>query len=233
MTTTFEDRLLSELQREVRLAAAEERQHQHQHGPAGRRLFTPARAGIGLATAAAAGAALVVLPGGASSPAYAVERTGVDGLRVTIADWPHGEAEVREFAALMEEHGVATIYNPPGGYRCQPLPDGAVPPPGDLPEPPPGEGRLDSSSFISPAGGATVIGPEVAQAQAPDGAPENGGGGERGHHSVGDAAGDAPEDYVYRLHAGDSVILTEVEAAATITFVEGACAPVSGGGTHD
>ncbi|MGP3968756.1 hypothetical protein [Streptomyces sp. 6N223] len=222
MTTTFEDRLLTELKQEAALAAAEDRQH----APERRRLLTPARAGVGLVTAAAAAGAFIVLPGGGASPAYAVERTGNGGIDVTISDWPRGEEEVRDFAALMEENGVATIYNPPAGYMCQPLPEGEQPPPPDLPTPPgvgDGDGE-DTMSHISPAGSATVIGPAVAELSVPGGGSEPEA--EGGESVVQEGGLENPEDYVYHLHEGDTVILQEVETAAAITFVEGGCVPV-------
>jgi hypothetical protein len=247
-TSTFEDRLLTELKREAALAAAEDRQHGH--APGRRRLLTPARAGIGLATAAAAAGAFVVLPGGGAAPAYAVERTGDGGIDVTISDWPRGEEEVRDFAALMEENGVATIYNPPSGYLCQPLLPGDQLTPSGM-EGSPGEGGAETISDWDPAGGATVIGPRVGESSAPSGPQEDaenpGGGAEDGHagaensqemvvESSGraenpgagaeDGHADLGEAYVYHLSEGDTVILTEVEATATITFVEGGCDPV-------
>jgi hypothetical protein len=223
MTTTFEDRLLTELKQEAALAAAEDRQH----APERRRLLTPARAGVGLVTAAAAAGAFIVLPGGGASPAYAVERTDNGGIDVTISVWPRGEEEVRDFAELMEENGVATIYNPPAGYMCQPLPEGEEPPPPDLPAPLPGlEDGGDTMSHISPAGSAITIGPSVTELSGPVGGPEPEPGGEGGEPVTGDVGLENPEDYVYHLHEGDTVILQEVEAAAAITFVEGGCVPV-------
>ncbi|MGK5529846.1 hypothetical protein [Streptomyces sp. URMC 129] len=215
MTTTFEDRLLTELKREVALAAAGERRP-----AARRRLVTPGRAGLGLAGAAAVAAAFVLLPGGAGTPAYAVERTGDGGIVVHISQWPEGAEEVDEFARMLRDAGVATVSNPPEGYLCRPFDDDAAPgAPGKLPPPPPG---ADTAAFTSVAGGATVIGPEVARAHAPDG-------GEPGDGEQGTTGGEA-EDFTYHLDDGDTVILTEGGGAGSITFIDGACDPVPDAG---
>ncbi|WP_326595846.1 hypothetical protein [Streptomyces sp. NBC_01803] len=210
MNTSFEDRLLSELKREVALAVAEERER----APARRRLLTPARAGLGLAGAAVAATALVVLPGGTSTPAYAVEQTGDGGIVVHISDWPQGEQEVTEFAQTLRDAGVAIVYNPPEGYLCRPFPGGSPSaPPEELPPLPPG---VDTVSLFNFAGGATAIAPRVAGATVPgDGA------------SVEEpSTTGTEEDFAYELQEGDTVILTEIGGAGSIAFIEGACDPV-------
>ncbi|KRV50445.1 hypothetical protein AQ490_15270 [Wenjunlia vitaminophila] len=162
MSTSFEDRLVEELKREARVTAAGWPE------PERRRVFTPTRTVTGLVTAAAAVGAFVALPGGgAGTPAYAVEKTDNGGVVVHISDWPHGDDEVAEFTRMLRDAGVSTVYNPPEGYLCQPLPDGVAE---RSPSGPKGVHTEFHRSFV---GGATVIGPEVAQVTGP-GAPAAG-----------------------------------------------------------
>ncbi|RKN40383.1 hypothetical protein [Streptomyces hoynatensis] len=225
MTRTFEDRLLTELKREVVLAAAERQEATARH-----RLLTPARAGFGLTAAAAAATAFVLLPGGGATAAYAVEPTGNGGVDVTIADWPEGEDGVRDFADQLEANGIATVYNPPEGYLCRPLEgsDGGAAP--ELPEAPDG---AETFGFAGYAGGAEVIGPVFARNHQGEG-PGEGDGAEGGTHSRSESGDDdgegsnqtGPEDFVYHLHEGDTVILSEDSGQGSITFIDGACLPV-------
>ncbi|TDC68597.1 hypothetical protein [Streptomyces hainanensis] len=111
MNNTFEDRLLAELTHEVRLAAATEAP------PAPRRrVLTPARAGLGLATAGAAAASFLLLPGGGASPAYAVERQ--DDGRVVVDFTTYGFDNYDELLADLRAAGVTVIEEPERELRC-------------------------------------------------------------------------------------------------------------------
>lgn len=242
MNSTFEDRLLDELKRHRSFTEAEAQLAAARH----RRLITPRRTGIGLVAAAIAASAFVVLPGGGGTPAYAVEQGANGGVVVHISDWPHGEEAVAEFSSLLEDAGVETLYNPPEGYLCQPREEPA-PGSGDdqamtflesgtdggersldegggegshSPAEPPED--VEVHGHVSFVGGATMIGPEVAQSVA-------GGGGATdpllGPDSLQGRSGDG---FTYHLSRGDTVILSDRDGAESIAFVEGPCQPVAG-----
>ncbi|WP_059007553.1 hypothetical protein [Streptomyces specialis] len=103
MTPTFEDRLLDELQREVRLASAGTREE-----PGSRLAFPRARAGLGLAAAAGVAVTLVVLPGSGSSTAYAVEQGNDGTVRLTVAA-PLDDATRNRLADDLAEAGVEVV----------------------------------------------------------------------------------------------------------------------------
>ncbi|WP_049569808.1 hypothetical protein [Streptomyces sp. SBT349] len=89
MTSTFEDRLLTELKEEVRRAsAADPRPEPARARPRFAAFRSPSRSPRRLAlvgtAALAAGAALVVLPGGAESAAYAVEQEDDGTVTLTL-----------------------------------------------------------------------------------------------------------------------------------------------------
>ncbi|MDT0322076.1 hypothetical protein [Streptomyces millisiae] len=122
MNSTFEDRLLDELKDEVRRAAATE-------APATprRRLLTPARAGLGLAAAAAA-VSFLVLPGGGASAAYAVERNEDGTVAFTYFQFREYDAEdIRDMVADLRAAGMTVVEEPEdvlvcgGGDRYHPL----------------------------------------------------------------------------------------------------------------
>ncbi|MDT0347591.1 hypothetical protein [Streptomyces litchfieldiae] len=115
MTTTFEDRLLVELRREVRLAAAA------QPTPAPRRFVTPRRIALG-ATAAAAvtGAVIAGLPGTGATPAYAMEHNPDGSITLTIPDLDaiSSREAMRNLADDLEEAGLSTLIDPQAVLQC-------------------------------------------------------------------------------------------------------------------
>ena len=122
MTENFEDRLLATLKEEV----ASRTDHVTERP---RRLVTPTRVGVVLATAAAACGAAVLLPedGGGPERAYAVERTE-DGVRVRWLDKRALDPDaLKKLAEELREAGVNSIIDPPEGYLCQPYKKGQGP----------------------------------------------------------------------------------------------------------
>ncbi|MER5303006.1 MULTISPECIES: hypothetical protein [Streptomyces] len=105
-TQTFEDRLLEELQREVRLqdAGAGSRSAVV---PVRRRFVTPVRAGAVLVACAAATVTAIVVPGGeGGSAAYAVERLSGGAVRVTVSDLTLDIGEQEALAGKLRAAGV-------------------------------------------------------------------------------------------------------------------------------
>ncbi|KUJ67503.1 hypothetical protein ACZ90_26970 [Streptomyces albus subsp. albus] len=115
MNTTFEDRLLTELQQEIRLRAAEE---QTGRAPV-RRLVTARRVGFGLAACGAAATVAVVLPGSAGSSAYAVESHPDGRVTLTIDDLMNTAEEQQDLVRDLQAAGIKTkVDNPPAGKVC-------------------------------------------------------------------------------------------------------------------
>ncbi|GAB2912499.1 hypothetical protein [Streptomyces mayteni] len=112
MNNTFEDRLLAELTHEVRLAAATEAPA----APRRRRVLTPVRAGLGVATAGIAAASFLLLPGGGATPAYAVERQ--DDGRVLVDITTYGFDKYDELLADLRAAGVTVIEEPERALHC-------------------------------------------------------------------------------------------------------------------
>lgn len=114
MKTTFEDRLLDALKREVEQAAARPLK------PVRRRVVTPRRAAFGLAACAAAATAGIVLPGTpGGSAAYAVEKHPDGTVTVTVNDLTLDQGEQQALAAKLRSEGArASIQNPRKGYMC-------------------------------------------------------------------------------------------------------------------
>ncbi|MDT0265000.1 hypothetical protein RM844_01720 [Streptomyces sp. DSM 44915] len=217
MSSDFEDRLLTELKREVVRAAADE----PRRAPGRGRFVTPGRAVAGLATATAAAAAVLVLPGGGAGPAYAVEPDGAGGVEVRLTDWPRGEAEIDAFLAELADAGVASVYNPPAGYHCQPFPDGLFV----------GVSRMEVGEYLpeleehardNPLGGARLLHPVAQDPPAPTVVT----GDENGISYVRAGDNEFPEDVTYRLEEGDTVLLVDQPTFGSIAFVDGACADV-------
>ncbi|GGK62906.1 hypothetical protein [Streptomyces flaveus] len=97
---TFEDRLLGELKREIKLREPEP-------NPSARRSFTSRRIAVVATACALAGLAVVFVPGSAAdSKAYAVEPHGDGSVTVTIKD-PHIGIETQhELAQRMRPLGI-------------------------------------------------------------------------------------------------------------------------------
>ncbi|WP_149824614.1 hypothetical protein [Streptomyces tailanensis] len=111
MNTTFEERLLAELKREVVLRAAE--------APAPRRVVTSRRVGLALAACGAAAAVVVALPGSGTTPAYAVEKNADGTVTLTLNDLNISRAEQRNLVRALEKAGVHTqVTELPGTTRC-------------------------------------------------------------------------------------------------------------------
>ncbi|MER5214025.1 hypothetical protein ABT063_26495 [Streptomyces sp. NPDC002838] len=127
--TTFEDRLLDELQREIELREA----GVCRTGPAEvgtgdgkpkasvRRLFAPRRIAVVAAACAAAWLATVVVPGSpADSTAYAVERHGDGRVTLTVKDQDIGIEAQRELARRVRPWGIdVTVDVLAPGYVCE------------------------------------------------------------------------------------------------------------------
>ncbi|MPY60673.1 hypothetical protein [Streptomyces spongiae] len=107
--TTFEDRLLGELQREIELreaGAGEERAKGWSKGSV-RRLFTLRRMAVVATACAVVGVATVAGPGSpAESPAYALERHGDGRVELTIKDQGIGVNAQLELAERMRPWGI-------------------------------------------------------------------------------------------------------------------------------
>lgn len=114
--TTFEDRLLAELQGEI------VRREADPSVPAARRpLFTGRRLAVAAAACAVAALAVVLIPGSPTdSPAYAVERHDDGSVTLTIKDLvPRAEVQ-RELAERLRTSGIhVDIQNLDGTHVCR------------------------------------------------------------------------------------------------------------------
>ena len=113
--TTFEDRLLSELQGEI------ERRASVPVPAVRRRLLTGRRLALAAGLCAAAGLAVVLAPGmPAESPAYALERHNDGTVTLTVKDQDIDVEAQRELARKLSRSGIETdvqILRP--GYACK------------------------------------------------------------------------------------------------------------------
>ncbi|MGP4112069.1 hypothetical protein ACTWP5_14280 [Streptomyces sp. 4N509B] len=128
MTSTFEDRLLTELQQEVERTVLGEGQAPSRAATR-RRLVTPRRAVFTLATACAATATTVVaLPGSPAPAAYAVEAHPDGSVSVSLFDLTMDTEEQARLVEEVREAGVSVeVLNQEPGMRCvEPLGEGAV-----------------------------------------------------------------------------------------------------------
>ncbi|MBE8471094.1 hypothetical protein [Streptomyces justiciae] len=123
--TTFEDRLLVELRREIDLRA-DDGTAEAAPTPAGRRrfrartAFTAPRLGlVALACAAAAGAA-VLMPGSpAETPAYAVVSHSDGTVTVTMNEFGLGGTLPDGLVEKLKAHGIHVVVDKlPNGYEC-------------------------------------------------------------------------------------------------------------------
>jgi hypothetical protein len=113
--TTFEDRLLSELQGEI------ERRESEPVPAVRRRLLTGRRLALAAGLCAAAGLAVVLSPGTPTqSPAYAVERHDDGTVTLTVKDQNIDVEAQRELARKLSRNGIemdVQILRP--GYVCK------------------------------------------------------------------------------------------------------------------
>ncbi|WP_019070504.1 hypothetical protein [Streptomyces hokutonensis] len=115
--TTFEDRLLAELKREILLRETDRTEER----PSARRFFTPRRIAVVLTACAVAWLAAVTVPGvPAGSKAYAVERHDDGTVTLTFQDQAIDVAAQRELASTVRPWGIkVTIDLLPPGYVCE------------------------------------------------------------------------------------------------------------------
>ncbi|MEU0193907.1 hypothetical protein ABZ250_29295 [Streptomyces afghaniensis] len=133
MRVTFEDRLLEELQREIRLRESAEAGpsgartgERETEAPSGRflarlALLAPRRLAVIAAACAAAWLAAVVVPGSPSdSKAYAVEPVGDGSVRLTVMEQSIGVPAQRALAEKVRPWGIeVSIVLLPAGYVCE------------------------------------------------------------------------------------------------------------------
>jgi hypothetical protein len=130
MRATFEDRLLDELKREIRLresaktGSGDARTGEREVKASLSRFLTslaPRRIAVVAAACAAAWLAAVVVPGSpADSTAYAVEPVGDGSVKLTVQEQSIGVAAQRELARKVRPWGIqVTIDLLPAGYVCE------------------------------------------------------------------------------------------------------------------
>lgn len=186
--TTFEDRLLAELRREV-----ERRSSSAELTPevpsARRRLLTGRRLALAAGVCTAAALAVVLAPGSpAESPAYAVERNADGTVTLSVHDTSLDREAQRELAERLRPYGVEVdIQNLPPGQGC------------DRPR-----GERLAGGFLmmelSPAGGTERLA-EVSSGPSRTGTvPEPG-------------ASSDPFNWTVILHPGDSVGIENYEVS--------------------
>ncbi|MGY1500161.1 hypothetical protein ACW4TU_26880 [Streptomyces sp. QTS52] len=117
-TTSFEDRLLKELKREIGLRELDTGRRGTTTSV--RRLLTPRRISLAAAACAVAGLAAVVLPGTpADSVAYAMESHGDGSVTLTIKDQLIGMEAQYELAEKLSPKGIQVMVNELApGYVC-------------------------------------------------------------------------------------------------------------------
>ncbi|MGW2046644.1 hypothetical protein ACWCPF_15885 [Streptomyces sp. NPDC001858] len=118
--TTFEDRLLAELQREVERRSSSAEELAPQASPARSRSMTGRRLVLAAAACAVAGLALALILGSpADSPAYAVERNKDGTVTLSIRDMTLDREAQRELAERLDAYGVEVdIQNLPADQYC-------------------------------------------------------------------------------------------------------------------
>ncbi|MEU9879221.1 hypothetical protein [Streptomyces phaeochromogenes] len=128
-STTFEDRLLDELKREIELREA----GASRTGPAGaatgegrpkasaRRMFAPRRMAVVAVACTVAWLGAVVVPGSlADSTAYAVELHGDGRVTLTVKDQNIGVEAQHDLARKVRPWGIdVTVVVLPAGYVCE------------------------------------------------------------------------------------------------------------------
>ncbi|MEU1476083.1 hypothetical protein [Streptomyces sp. NPDC005760] len=119
--TTFEDRLLAELRREIDLRAADPTKAAP--APRWRRrlpALTAPRLGLVALTCAVVAGAWVLMPGSpAESPAYAVVSHPDGSVTVTMNDFGLGGTLPDGLVARLKENGIHVVVDDvPNGYEC-------------------------------------------------------------------------------------------------------------------
>ncbi|MFF3327862.1 hypothetical protein [Streptomyces sp. NPDC002889] len=127
--TTFEDRLLGELKREIErreagvggTGSAEVKTGVGRAKASVGRLFAPRRMAVVAAACAAAWLAAVVMPGSPTgSNAYAVEPVGDGSVKLTVKDQSISVAAQRELARKVRPWGIhVTVDVLAAGYVCE------------------------------------------------------------------------------------------------------------------
>ncbi|UIX31676.1 hypothetical protein [Streptomyces sp. GQFP] len=122
--TSFEDRLLKELQREIELRESVSTEAETSEGGATtsvRRLLTPRRISLAAAVCAVAGLAAVVVPGSPTdSVAYAVESHGDGSVTLTLQGGIDLDAQYDLARELRPNGIVVDVELLPPGYTCKP-----------------------------------------------------------------------------------------------------------------
>lgn len=117
MTSLFEDRLWESLRQH-----AEEPGDDHvlmEFPPAPRRRVVNGRtAGAALTAAAAVGVSFFFVPGGGSTPAYAVEVQQGEHVKVTIDDLGMAPGELVKLEDKLRAVGIHVVVDATGPYRC-------------------------------------------------------------------------------------------------------------------
>jgi hypothetical protein len=117
----FEDRLWNALKHEAARPENELPADCFQARPA-RRAVTARRAGLGLSAAAAVGAILPVVPGGGSTPAYAVETQKGGTVKITIHDALkviHNRPRMEALETKLRVAGINVVVDASAPYLCQ------------------------------------------------------------------------------------------------------------------
>jgi hypothetical protein len=162
--TTFEDRLLVELRGEIARRETELREIEREEiewkeedrlaraGAARRRLFTGGRLALAAGACAAAGLAVVLVPGTpVDSPAYAVEKHDDGSVTLSLVKIGIGPQTQHRLAERLRAEGVhVTIDDLPYGERC-------AQPRGELLSAPMERGYIgdeppDGDDIVAPAG---------------------------------------------------------------------------------
>jgi hypothetical protein len=122
-TTSFEDRLLAELKREIGLREADAGSAETDtpvHRPRSP-LLTPRRITFAAAACAVAGLAMVVVPGtSGESAAYAVEPVGNDTVKLSVKDQTISPTAQLALAQTLSPWGIqVTVDVLDAGYVCE------------------------------------------------------------------------------------------------------------------
>lgn len=120
MTDTFEDRLWDALKDEAGRPGSELPTDRFVAPPA-RRGTIARRTGMGLAAAAAVGVVLAVVPGGGSTPAYAVEVQKDGAVKVTAHEARNlisDKAQVEALESKLRAAGINVVQDATGPYTC-------------------------------------------------------------------------------------------------------------------
>lgn len=171
MTSVFEDRLWEMLQQHAESPGDDHVLVEFPAAPR-RRVVNGRRAGAALTVAAAAGLTFFYLPGGGSTPAYAVEPQQGDHVKVTVDDLGIKPADLLTLEDKLRAAGIHVVVDATGPYTCGLSSDKGSPEsgstevvwPGAIWETPSKDGPKDTSGQ-APAGAMAVSGSQVG----PDG----------------------------------------------------------------